>query len=84
MSKGAWVGVVALSRCVLCPNSSPRAGPGWIGCRSPIGTKAEWEKEPSTESSAEELTHLLNVIITLADLYEIDLDEGCGRKCWGE
>ena len=49
-----------------------------------IGTKAEWEKDPSTERLAEELTHLLDVIITLANVHEIDLDEVYGRKFQSE
>jgi NTP pyrophosphatase (non-canonical NTP hydrolase) len=40
-----------------------------------IGSKAEWQKQPSKERLAEEMTHLLNVILTLANFYEIDLDE---------
>lgn len=38
------------------------------------GTKAEWEREPSRERLAEEMTHLLNMTLVLANLYEIDLD----------
>ena len=45
-----------------------------------IGSKAEWQKQPSQERLAEELTHLLNVILTLANFYEIDLDEIYSKK----
>ncbi|HKY54555.1 MAG TPA: hypothetical protein VJM08_09625 [Anaerolineales bacterium] len=40
-----------------------------------IGSKAEWQKQPSKERLGEEMTHLLNVILTLANFYEIHLDE---------
>lgn len=39
-----------------------------------IGSKAAWEREPSKDRLAEEMTHLLNVILVLANLYTIDLD----------
>lgn len=39
-----------------------------------IGSKAEWEKAPSKDRLAEEMTHVLNVLIVLADLYDIDVD----------
>ena len=39
-----------------------------------IGTKAEWEREPSRERLAEEISHLINVTLVLANQYEIDLD----------
>ncbi|MEZ4660408.1 MAG: hypothetical protein R2911_22860 [Caldilineaceae bacterium] len=38
-----------------------------------IGSKAEWEIAPSQERLAEEMTHLLNVILVLANFYDIDL-----------
>jgi NTP pyrophosphatase (non-canonical NTP hydrolase) len=40
-----------------------------------IGTKAEWDKQPRRERLAEEMIHLLNMIFTLANHYQIDLDE---------
>jgi NTP pyrophosphatase (non-canonical NTP hydrolase) len=40
-----------------------------------IGTKAEWSKEPSTDSLAKELLHLMNMIVVLANRYAIDLDQ---------
>lgn len=39
-----------------------------------IGSKAEWSKSPSVERLAEEITHLLNLAVTLADLYGINLE----------
>jgi NTP pyrophosphatase (non-canonical NTP hydrolase) len=40
-----------------------------------IGTKAGWSKEPSTDRLAEELLHLMNMIVVLAKRYAIDLDQ---------
>jgi NTP pyrophosphatase (non-canonical NTP hydrolase) len=40
-----------------------------------IGSKVEWQAEPSKERLAEEMTHLLNLIFVLANFYNIDLDE---------
>lgn len=40
-----------------------------------IGSKAEWKIGPSKERLAEEITHVLNLILVLANLYDIDLDE---------
>lgn len=39
-----------------------------------VGSKADWQKDPSKERLAEELTHLLNVTFGLASFYEIDLE----------
>ena len=39
-----------------------------------IGTKAGWSKAPSTERLTTELVQLVNIAITLANRYEIDLD----------
>ena len=39
-----------------------------------VGTKAGWEKEPSTARLAEELTHLLNLTVALANFYGVDLE----------
>jgi len=39
-----------------------------------IGTKAGWSKAPSTERLTTELVQLFNILITLANRYEIDLD----------
>jgi NTP pyrophosphatase (non-canonical NTP hydrolase) len=49
-----------------------------------IGTKAEWERKPSKERLAEEMTHLLNVIFTLANLYDIDLDAVYSKRIPGD
>lgn len=40
-----------------------------------IGSKAEWQKEPSTDRLADEIIHLLNTSIALANFYGIDLAE---------
>ena len=40
-----------------------------------IGTKADWQKSPSKERLAEEMTHVLNLLYHLADHYGIVLDE---------
>jgi NTP pyrophosphatase (non-canonical NTP hydrolase) len=40
-----------------------------------VGTKAGWEKEPSAERLAEELAHLLNLTVTLANFYQVDLEQ---------
>ena len=42
-----------------------------------IGTKAGWNKEPSTERLTTELLHLLNTLVGLANHYQIDLDTAC-------
>ena len=38
-----------------------------------VGSKAEWEKQPSVDRLATELAHLLNLSAVLANLYNIDL-----------
>lgn len=38
-----------------------------------VGSKAEWNKQPSVDRLAEELTHLLNLVAVLANVYNIDL-----------
>jgi NTP pyrophosphatase (non-canonical NTP hydrolase) len=38
-----------------------------------IGSKAEWQKEPSVDRLAEEIKHALNCLIALANHYQIDL-----------
>ena len=45
-----------------------------------IGSKAEWAKQPSKERLAEELMHVLNVILALANFYKIDLDKLYAKK----
>lgn len=38
-----------------------------------IGTKANWQKAPSKERLAIELTHAMNLLHHLADYYDIEL-----------
>ena len=45
-----------------------------------IGTKANWQKEPSTERLAEEIKHLLNCTFALANQFGIDLNEAYRPK----
>jgi NTP pyrophosphatase (non-canonical NTP hydrolase) len=40
-----------------------------------VGSKAQWQKEPSVESLGEEITHALNYLIALANHYQIDLEK---------
>lgn len=40
-----------------------------------VGTKATWEKEPSTERLGKEISNTLNCLIGLANHYGIDLDK---------
>ena len=40
-----------------------------------IGSKATWQKEPSLERLAEEISHALNCLIALANHYQIDLEK---------
>jgi NTP pyrophosphatase (non-canonical NTP hydrolase) len=40
-----------------------------------IGSKASWQKEPSSERLGEEITHALNSLIALANHYQIDLEK---------
>jgi NTP pyrophosphatase (non-canonical NTP hydrolase) len=40
-----------------------------------ISSKANWQKEPSTERLATEITHLLNCTFALANQFGIDLNE---------
>jgi NTP pyrophosphatase (non-canonical NTP hydrolase) len=40
-----------------------------------IGPKAGWNKEPSTQRLATEITHLLNRAFALANRFGIDLSE---------
>lgn len=40
-----------------------------------VGTKATWQKEPSKERLANEITQLLNCVVALANHYDIDLGE---------
>lgn len=40
-----------------------------------IGTKAFWKKEPSKERLGEEIRHIINCLIGLANYYNIDLDQ---------
>ncbi len=40
-----------------------------------VGTKAEWEKEPSKERLGKEIIQLLNCVVSLANHYNINLDE---------
>lgn len=40
-----------------------------------IGSKANWQKEPSRERLATEITHLLNCTFALANQFGIDLSE---------
>lgn len=44
-----------------------------------IGSKAEWEREPSRERLSEELLHLLNMVFVLANRYEINLESAYQR-----
>jgi len=44
-----------------------------------VGPKAGWQKEPSRERLAEEITHLINTVVVLADSQDIDLDEVYSR-----
>lgn len=45
-----------------------------------VGSKTSWQKDPSTERLAEELTHLLNNTFALANHYGIDLSEAFREK----
>jgi NTP pyrophosphatase (non-canonical NTP hydrolase) len=40
-----------------------------------IGSKAEWQKEPSVERLSTEISHALNCLIALANHYQIDLEK---------
>jgi NTP pyrophosphatase (non-canonical NTP hydrolase) len=39
-----------------------------------IGSKVEWERSSSVARLGEEMTHLLNLTFTLANLYAVDLE----------
>jgi NTP pyrophosphatase (non-canonical NTP hydrolase) len=45
-----------------------------------VGSKSGWQKDPSVERLSEEMTHLLNNIFALANLFKIDLGEVYARK----
>lgn len=45
-----------------------------------VGSKAAWRKEPDVGRFAEELTHLLNKTLALANHFEINLPETYRRK----
>jgi NTP pyrophosphatase (non-canonical NTP hydrolase) len=38
-----------------------------------VGTKINWEKEPSKERLSEEIKNTINCLITLANHYDVDL-----------
>ena len=40
-----------------------------------VGSKSQWQKEPSVTRLAEEMTHLLNNAFALANYFHIDLAE---------
>ncbi len=40
-----------------------------------VGSKSQWQKEPSVARLAEEMTHLLNNAFALANYFQIDLAE---------
>ncbi len=40
-----------------------------------IGSKAQWQKEPSLERLGTEISHALNCLIALANHYQIDLEK---------
>jgi NTP pyrophosphatase (non-canonical NTP hydrolase) len=40
-----------------------------------IGSKAQWQKEPSVERLGEEISHAINCLIALANCYQIDLEK---------
>jgi NTP pyrophosphatase (non-canonical NTP hydrolase) len=40
-----------------------------------IGSKTEWSKSPSIEGLAEEISHVINLLLVLANHYEIDLNQ---------
>lgn len=40
-----------------------------------IGTKAGWQKEPSKERLSNEISDLINCIFTLANHYDINIEE---------
>lgn len=40
-----------------------------------VGSKAGWSKTPSVARLTEEITHVINTVIALANLYDIDLDQ---------
>lgn len=39
-----------------------------------VGTKADWDKEPSTERLQKEIQQLMNILGSLANFYQIKLD----------
>ena len=39
-----------------------------------VGTKVNWEKEPSKERLAEEIKNTINCLAALANYYDIDLE----------
>jgi hypothetical protein len=39
-----------------------------------VGSKSEWEKKPNRERLAEGMTHAINLLVTLANNYDIDLN----------
>lgn len=45
-----------------------------------VGTKKNWEKQPSKERLGEELSHLLNLLTALANTHQINLSELYERK----
>jgi NTP pyrophosphatase (non-canonical NTP hydrolase) len=40
-----------------------------------IGTKANWTKEASTERLGDEITNVINCIVSLANHYDLDLED---------
>lgn len=40
-----------------------------------VGTKANWSKEPSTERLAGEISNTINCLVSLANHYNIDLEQ---------
>lgn len=45
-----------------------------------VGTKAQWSKQPSVERLGVEMTHVLNLLLTLASFYRIDLEQLYAEK----
>ena len=40
-----------------------------------VGSKTEWSKSPNVENLAEEISHALNLLLTLANHYDIALNQ---------
>lgn len=49
-----------------------------------VGSKTQWQKDPSVERLAEEMTHLLNSIFALANHFDIALSEVYRQKFTNE